>query len=142
MTDQIVGGFGVKLKITVSNALTAITHLEEIDYPELSKVLATVKCHDDAGGYPRKIDTGRREASAIKGTLVWVAKATTHAAVTAAFDSTASVAMSIEDPEGTEVITFDGQIAKMGRESKQDGVYRCKVEIEIDGEPTIDSGSV
>lgn len=131
------GAFGVKLKITVSNTLTAIAHLEEVDYPEFEKTLAKIRCHDSAGGYPDYIDTGARDINSIKATLVWDVSESTHAAIVTAFDSTTPVGMSIEDPEGDEVITFDAHIQKVGRIAKSEDAFKCEVEIQPTGEPGI-----
>lgn len=131
------GGFGVQLKIKVNSVLTALVHLEEVDWPELEKTLAELKCHDDAGGYPTQLDTGRRKVNSFKATLVWDRTEPTHDAIQAAFDSTVPVDMSIQDPMGVETIEFEAHIAKMGRTSDQEDAFKCEVEIQPTGAPVI-----
>lgn len=127
------GGFGAVLKITVSAVLTAITHVEEFEFPELEKILAEITAHDSPGGWAEHIPSGKRVANAFTCTLTWDRSQATHAAVVAAFDSDDAVGMSTEDPDGLETIAFQAHIAKMGRITDQEGSYQCEVEIQPTG---------
>lgn len=131
------GGFGAKLKISVSSVLTVIVNVEEVDFPEFENELDDVTSHASAGGWMEYIATGARKAGKITATITWDDVNTTHAAILTAFNSLAPVNMSIEDPGATEVITFSAFITKMARESKIKGAYRCKVEIQPTGAITI-----
>ena len=135
MAEQ--GGFGVVLKITVSAALTAVANLLDVEFPEFEKVVVESTKHSSPGGYAEYIATGLREMKSFKATLGWDAAETTHAAVLAAFDSDSTVNMSIQDPDGAEVIAFAAHITKLGRMSKQREQYKCDVTIQPTGQPTI-----
>lgn len=131
------GGFGLKVKITVSTVLTAIAHITDAEFPEFEKILKEVTGHDATGGYAEFIATGKRKVNSFPVTLAWDSSASTHAAILAAFDSNDAVAMSIEDPAGDEVISFNAHIQKVGRISDQEDGYKCKVTIQPTGQPTI-----
>jgi predicted secreted protein len=137
MTRQ--GGFGTVVKITVTASLVAITHAQDIEFPEFEKILADITGHDAPGGYEEIIATGKRKMNAFKVKLTWDISEATHAAVVAAFNSDAAVAMSVEDPDGDEVIAFDAHIAKLGRIAEQEEGYVCEVEIKPTGIPVIGS---
>ncbi len=137
MTRQ--GGFGTTIKITVTSTLTAVTHAQDIEFPEFEKVLADITGHDAPGGYEEIIATGKRKMNAFKVKLTWDVAEATHAAMVAAFNSDNTVAMSVEDPDGAEVITFDAHIAKLGRVAEQEEGYVCEVEIKPTGIPVIGS---
>lgn len=134
---SVQGGFGVKLKITVSAALTVVAGVTKVEFPEFEKMIAETTAHDASGGWSTFIDTGKRKLNSIKVTLNWDKAAATHAAITTAFNSASSVAMTIEDPAGTEIIAFSALIVKMGRVADQEDVYSCEVEIQPTGAPTI-----
>jgi hypothetical protein len=133
------GGFGTTIKITVTASLVAITHAQDIEFPEFEKILADITGHDAPGGYEEIIATGKRKMNAFKVKLTWDVSETTHAAVIAAFNSDNTVAMSVEDPDGDEVITFDAHVAKLGRVAEQEEGYVCEVEIKPTGIPVIGS---
>lgn len=134
---EVQGGFGVKLKITVSAALTAVAHLLDVDFPEFEKLMADATAHDSTDGWDEVIPTGRKNSSEFEATLLWNADDNTHKAILDAFNADSSMPMTIEDPAGVEVIGFDGFITKMGRESKQDDGYKCVVTIKPTGVITI-----
>lgn len=131
------GGFGVKLKITVGTALTVVAGVREVEFPEFEKMLAEATAHDSSGGWKEMIDTGKRALNAFTVTLSWDADGATHAAMVTAFGSTSPVNMSIEDPAGTEVISFSAFINKIGRTAEQEEVYSAEVEITPTGAPSI-----
>lgn len=135
MAEQ--GGFGVKLKITVTATLTLLTGVEEVEFPELEKVMADITSHDSVDGWDEVIPSGRFNSSEFVATLTWDADAATHAAVQTAFLSKTSMPMSIEDPAGVEVLTFNGYVTKMGRISEQEEGYKCTVTFKPTGKVTI-----
>lgn len=137
MTVQ--GGFGTVIKITVTSALTAITHAQDIEWPEFEKILADITGHDAPGGYEEIIATGKRKMNAFKLKLTWDVSEVTHAAVLAAFNTDETVLMSVEDPDGDEVIEFQAHVAKLGRVTEQEEGYVCEVEVKPTGIPTIGS---
>jgi predicted secreted protein len=136
MTDNRQGGYGAVLKITVSG-LQAVTHVMDYEFPEFEKILAEITAHDSPGGYAEWISTGKRKLNSFKVKLVWDIAEATHAAVVAAFDSDSAVNMSVEDPNGYEVIAFAAQVSKLGRIAEQEEGYACEVEIQPTGVPTI-----
>jgi predicted secreted protein len=136
MTDNRQGGYGAVLKINVSG-LTAVTHVVDFEFPEFEKILADITAHDSPGGYQEMIATGKRKMNSFTCKLTWDISETTHAAIVAAFDSDASVDMSVEDPNGDEVIAFDALVSKLGRIAEQEEGYSCEVEIQPTGIPTI-----
>lgn len=136
------GGFGVDVKITVNSVLTSIAHVVEMEYPELEKVLAEVTGHGAAGGYEEWIATGKRRQSSFAMTLSWDIDDTSHEAIVDAFDSNEAVQMSIEDPQGFETISFSAHVFKMKRVGDQEDGFKCEVEVQPTGQPTISVGSV
>jgi hypothetical protein len=137
MAEQ--GGFGAKLKITITAALTLIVNMKEVKFPEQIKELADATSHDSTGGYRRFIDTGLRELSEFTATLRWDKLHATHAAILTTFNGTAAVAMTIEDPGGLEVMAFSAHVAKIARMSPLDDVYEAEVTFRPTGAPTITS---
>jgi predicted secreted protein len=131
------GGFGLKIKITVASTLTAIAKITEGEIPEFERMVAEVTAHDSPNGWAEFISTGKRKMNEFKFTLLWDSTLSTHAAITAAFDSEAAVNMSVEDPDGVEVIAFAAFITKMGRISEQEEGYTCEVAVQPTGQPTI-----
>jgi hypothetical protein len=135
MAEQ--GAFGVQLKISVSATLTIVANLLDVAFPEFEKYLADSTAHDSSGGYVEYISSGVRELKEFKATLGWDTSETTHAAIVTAFDSDDYVAMSIEDPNGNEVIAFNAHIKKIGRIGKIKEMFKCDVTIQPTGQPTI-----
>jgi predicted secreted protein len=133
----IQGGYGTIVKIKITSTLTAIAHALDVEFPEFEKVLADVTAHDSPGGYQEWIATGKRKLGAMKMKLLWDVSEATHAAITAAFNSDLPVEMSVQDPDGDEVITFNAHIQKLGRVAKQEEGYTCDVTIQPTGIPTI-----
>ena len=131
------GGFGVQLKITISAALATIVNLKDIDIPEQVAKTVDVTTHDSASGYAEKIKTGLFELTPFTATLVWDDSLASHTGVLAAFSATTAVTMTVTTPGTAEVISFNGFVTKLSRESKQDGALTCKVEITPTGAPTI-----
>lgn len=134
---MVQGGFGVDVKIDVGTVVTALTKILDMDYPDLVKVLAESTTHDSTSGYAEHIATGKRKVEAFPATLAWDTSEATHAAVVTAFDSDAAVSFTIADPDGDETLAFEGHLARMKRESKQEDVYKCEVEIQPTGVVTI-----
>lgn len=131
MTVQ--GAFGAQLKI----AGTAIVHVEEMEFPEFEKIVADVTAHDSTGGYAEYIATGKRQLNSFKVTLGWDSAAATHAAIKSAFASDSASTIVASDPDGVENISFSAHITKLGRIAKQEEGYKCDVEIQPTGVPTI-----
>ena len=138
-TQGVQGGFGTVMKIKVTSTMTAITHVQDVEFPEFEKILAVITGHDSPGGYEETIATGKRKMGAIKAKLTWDVGEITHAAVLAAFNSDPPVGMSVQDPDSDEIISFSGHIQKLGRVAKQDEGYYCDVTIQPTGQPTIGS---
>jgi len=134
MTAQ--GGFGVILKIDVSG-LTAVVGIVDVDFPEFEKILSESTSHDSTGGYAEYTATGKRKVNEFSCTLNWDTAQATHAAVVTAFDSDLPVNMSIEDPDGDEVIAFAAHIRTISRIGKQEDHYQAEVAIQPTGEPSI-----
>lgn len=131
------GGFGLKLKITVTATLTVIVGVKESAFPELEKMMAEVTAHDSTGGWAEHIATGARSANAFSVTVFWDKSTATHAALKTAWEAETSVNMSIEDPDGDEVLAFAAHIVKMGRAADQADAYVCEIEIQPTGAVTI-----
>ena len=130
------GGYGAVLKIDVGG-LTAVTHVMEFEFPEFEKVLAEVTAHDSASGYAEHLATGKRKLNEFTCTLVWDIGESTHAAMVTAFGSDDPVSMSVQDPNGDEVIAFEAHVSKLGRIAEQEEGYKCEVSIQPTGVPTI-----
>ncbi len=133
----VQGGFGVVVKIDVGTVLTALTKVVDMDYPALVKVLAESTTHDSTAGYQEWIATGKRTVDAFSCTLTWDTGEATHAAIVTVFDADAAVSFSINDPDSDETLTFEGHIGRMQRETKQEDVYKCDVEIQPTGQVSI-----
>ncbi len=133
------GGYGAIIKIKVTSTMTAIVHAQDIEFPEHEKVLADITAHDSPGGWQEWIATGKRKANSMKCTFTWDIAEVTHAAVQAAFSSDLPVDMSVQDPDGDEVISFSAHVQKLGRVTKQEEGYTCAVTIQPTGQPTIGS---
>lgn len=131
------GGFGVVLKIMVSTTLTAVAKVLDVDFPKFKKFVAENTGHDATSGWYTAISTGKRRLEPFQATLEWDSVAATHAAIQTAFDSDAAVSMSIEDPDGVEVIAFSGIIEEIERVGKQEDTYKAVVLIHPTGAPTI-----
>lgn len=131
------GGFGLECKITVGTVLTSIAHILDAEFPKFNKFLEDFTGHDSTDGWAEFIDSGKRAMEAFKMTLGWDSADATHAAIVTAFDGTTTVNMSIEDPAGVEVIAFAAHIKSLGRVAKQEEGYKCEVEVQPSGKPTI-----
>lgn len=131
------GGFGVQLKIMVSTTLTAVANVIDVDFPKFKKFLAESTAHDSTSGYQTWVATGKRALESFTCTLLWEDSVTTHAAMVTAFSADTAVSMSIQDPDGNEIIAFSAHISGMERMSKQEEAFTCEVEIQPTGAPTI-----
>jgi hypothetical protein len=83
------------------------------------------------------VKTGKRQLNPFTLTLAWDQDDSAHAALVTAFDSNSSIALQAQDPAGDEVIAFSAFVTKLGRVSKQDGVFSCDVTFQPTGAPTI-----
>jgi predicted secreted protein len=135
MTTQ--GGYGLVIKIEITATLTAIAHVLESDMPEFEKIIADVTAHDSPSGWAQSIATGKRQMNEFTMTLLWDADAATHAAIVAAFNSDVTVNMSVQDPDGIEVIAFAAHVVKIGRMAEQEEGYQAEITIQPTGVPTI-----
>lgn len=131
------GGFGLDLKIDISSTLTTIVQVLSADFPEFSKFIAEATGHDSDGGYYEAVASGKRRLNPFSVEIGWDTAEATHAAVVTAFNSDDAVDMSIEDPDGDEVIAFAAHIERISRVSQQEGTYRANVTIHPTGQPTI-----
>ena len=134
------GGYGLKAYIagTVGGtATTAIVGIMDADFPEQERTVFDFTAHDSPDAYAEFVATGKRKLNPMSMTLKWDDLAASHAAILTAFASNVSTNFEIEDPLGQEKIFFAGQITKIGRVSKQDEGYTCKIEIQPTGKPTI-----
>lgn len=131
------GGYGIKVKITITATLTVIANLEDVDLPEMERLVAEATSHDSTGGYREYVSTGKRQVNSFTATLFWDRAQTTHAAIQTAFDSNVAVNMSVEDSAGKETIAFAAFITKIGRMGTQEDAYKAEVEIVVTGVPTI-----
>ncbi len=133
----VQGGFGVALKIDITAVLTLVTKVLDTEFPNLKKFIAESTAHDSAGGYYEATATGKYRAMPFPATIQWDAAEATHAEFITAFAANASKPMSIEDPAGTEVISFNAHIEEMGRAAVQEGLYQMRVLIHPTGQATI-----
>jgi predicted secreted protein len=134
------GGYGAVMKIDVTAVLTAVVHVVDFEFPELEKVLADVTAHDSPGGYSEFIASGKRTMNEFTVKVVWDRSEATHNAIQAAFDSDLPVGMSVQDPDGSEVIEFEAHVKKVGRIAEQEEGFMCEIAIQPTGLPTIDYG--
>jgi predicted secreted protein len=108
-----------------------------MEFPEFEKIVADVTAHDSTGGYAEYIATGKRQLNSFKVTLGWDSAAATHAAVKTAFAADTTSTIVAADPDAVESISFSAHITKLGRIVKQEEGYKCDVEIQPTGVPTI-----
>ena len=131
------GGFGLVCKIKISSTLTAIAKIIECDFPETEKMVEDVTAHDTPNGWAEYIASGMRKVAAFDVTLLWDKTLATHGAIQTAFDSNSPVDMTISDPLVTETLTFKAIVTKLGRMSKKQEAFKCKVSIQPTGAVTI-----
>jgi hypothetical protein len=137
MPATLQGGYGLIVKISITAVLTAIAELLDGEIPEFEKYIAEMTSHSATGGYAVFVATGKRKMNEFKITLGWDSDDATHAAILSAFDSNASVNMSVTSVGTDEVIAFAAHITKVGRISPQEDGYKCDVTIQPTGAPTI-----
>lgn len=130
------GGFGVPLKIN-TGSLTTIVGVTDVDIPEFINYIAESTGHDSSGGYYQATATGKKRVMPFPATINWDTAEATHAAIVTAFDAGTAVGMSIEDPDGDEVIAFSAIVEKIGRVSRQEDRYYAVVTFHVTGAPTI-----
>ena len=130
------GGYGVVVKID-TGSLTTVANLLSTDFPEFEKILAESTSHGSTSGYAEWIATGKRQLNEFTMVLGWDVAEATHAQVVTSFDADASVDMSIEDPDGSEVIAFAAHIRTVNRIGQQDGMFQAEVRVQPTGAPTI-----
>lgn len=137
VTPQGGFGFTIKLHIGTATPWTIIASVVDGEFPEQEKLVAESTGHDAASGYATWVATGKRQLNAFKLTLTWDQDDTSHAALVTAFDAEAAIALTAQDPDGDEVISFSAHVTKIGRVSKQDGVLTCDVTFQPTGAPSI-----
>jgi hypothetical protein len=130
------GGYGVPLKIN-TGSLTTIVGVTDVDFPEFMNYVAESTGHDSSGGYYEAVATGKKRVQPFPATLNWDTAEATHAAIVTAFDAGTAVGMSIEDPDGDEVISFSAIVEKIGRVSRQEDRYYAVVTFHPTGAPSI-----
>ena len=131
------GGFGLQVKINISATLTAIVDLIEGEIPKFKKFIAEATPQNAAGGYVKRVATGKRSLESFKVTLGWDKTEATHEAITTAFDSNDPVNMSVISPSGDETIAFSAHIEEIGRVPGDEDYYKAEVMITPTGAPTI-----
>lgn len=131
------GGFGVVLKIDISATLTAIVDILEVDFPKFTKFIAESTGHDAASGYYEATATGKRRLQPFGLTVAWDSAAATHAEIVNAFDADTAYPMSIEDPDGDEVISFSAHIEEIERMGDQEDVFKAEILVHPTGAPSI-----
>jgi predicted secreted protein len=130
------GGFGLVLKIN-TGALTTVVDLIDCSFPEQKKILADATTHDSTGGYREWIATGVRELSEATATVIWDDAQATHAQFLTSFAADTAVNMSIQDPDGQEVIAFAAHITGIKRIDEMEGLYKAEITFQPTGAPTI-----
>lgn len=130
------GGFGVVLKIDVSG-LTAVADVLDVDFPKFVKYVAETTGHDATSGYYTAVASGKRRLEPFQAIIAWDTSDSTHAAIVTAFDADTAVDMSIEDPDGDEVIAFAAIIEEVERMGQQEDAFKATVLIHPTGNPTI-----
>lgn len=132
----IQGGYGVVTKIYTSS-LTTIANVMDVDFPKFMKFIAESTGHDSTSGYYTAVASGKRRVEPFTMVLAWDDAQATHAQIVTSFAADTSVAMSIQDPDGQEIIAFSAHIEEIERESRQDGVLQATVLVHPTGAPTI-----
>lgn len=132
----VPGGFGVVLKIN-TGSLTTVANLLDVEFPEQDRVLAEARYHNSTDGYMEYVSTGLRMLSEMTCVLGWDINESTHAQFITSYDAETSVGMSIEDSAGQEVIAFNAFIKTIGRESRQEDLFKATITIQPTGAPTI-----
>ena len=127
----------MKCKITVGTTLTAIANVLDCEFPKFIKVVKEFTAHDADTGWAQFNATGKRKLDKFKLTLGWDSESATHAALVTAFNADTTVNISIEDPDGVEVIAFAAHIESMDRVSEQEDGLKCTIEVQPTGKPTI-----
>ena len=135
------GAFGSEIRIEVSSVLTAVAYAQEINFPELEKVLAEITAHDSPGGWDEQIDTGKRKSGEFTLKLTWDPDEETHAAILAAFDATGSLRTVLTPPDKAEYLGFEAFVQKVGRIVEQEEGYACEVTFKPTGLMSHGSGS-
>jgi hypothetical protein len=133
----VQGGYGVLLKITVGTVLTTVANLLDVDFPKFTKFVAESTGHSATSGYYTAVATGKRRLQPFSAKLGWDKADSTHAAIVTAFGADTSVNMSIQDPDGTEIIAFAAIVEEIERISKQEDMYIANVIIHPTGPATI-----
>jgi hypothetical protein len=134
---DVIGGFGLQVKIDIEGDMTAIAEVIDGEIPEFEKFLAEMTPHSATGGYATHVATGKRKMNEFKLTLGWDSDEATHAAILAAFDGSPSVRVTLISPDQTdEVLGFDAHVFKVGRIAQQEDGYKCDVSIQPSAAPT------
>lgn len=133
----VQGGFGIACQIDVSDVLTALVSVLDVDWPRFRKFLAESTGHDSAQGYYEAVATGKRRIEPFRFVLGWDTSQSTHAAVVTAFNSDDPVSFSIADPDGDETIQFECHVEELERMGGQEDAYRAEVLIHPTGPATI-----
>lgn len=132
----VQGGFGALLKIN-TGSLTTIAGVMETDFPEFEKLVAESTGHDATSGYATWVATGKRQLNEFTATLAWDDTQATHAAIVTAFAADTVVGMSIQDPDGQEIIAFSAHVVKVNRISAQDDILKAEITFQPTGAPSI-----
>jgi len=131
------GSFGVVFKIPVTATPVAVTKLVDVTWPKQTAETADNTAHDATSGYRTKIKTGVFNLEDHQLTLEWEDTEATHAALLAALASISPVSVSIEDPNGNEVIAYSANVKGLQRVTALSGVFQGVFDIEPTGPPTI-----
>lgn len=134
MAEQ--GAFGTQLKIN-TGSLTLVVSVEEVTFPDQSKVLEEVTSHDSPSGYREMIAVGVRMLEPFDALITWDVAQATHAQFKTSFAANAAVNMSVADPAAAETMAFAAHIERIARLTPLKGALRARVRIYPTGAPTI-----
>lgn len=130
---SVEGGFGAKLKITVSAVLTVVANMEDVEFPTVEQVMTEITAHDSADGYQEFIPSGLVNTGEITGTITYDTANATHEALVALSTNKTVNAMQIESPTGSETVAFNGYVSAFNRLSPKDGAFRAQIKIRPTG---------
>lgn len=132
------GGFGLQVKIEISEVMTAVVGvLEGSELPKLKKFIADATPHSSPGGWTQRVASGKRSAESFKLVLGWDADEDTHEAMRTAFDSNEPVNFVVISPDNKEQFAMPVHIEEIGGAAEQEGIYQAEVMITPADGPTI-----
>lgn len=130
---SVEGGFGAKLKITISAALTLVANMEDIEFPSVEQEMVEITAHDSTDGYSEFIPSGQVKTGEVSGTITYDVANNTHAELVTLSTNKTVNAMQIESPTGSETIAFNAYVSAFNRLSPKDGAWRAEIKIRPTG---------